>query len=109
MPEIHVPSFSIMVDIGRVANATEVNVWNTSQCSGTAAAWTTIFGVLGTFAIYAFSTGLGWTILAKKATPLAYAAKALLILLILLGVLFWGIAVYIAGRCGYLYVSTFIF
>ena len=109
MPEIHIFGFSIIVDIGRAANATEVNVWNTSQCSGTAAAWATIFGVMGTLAIYAFGTGLEWTVLAKKASPLAYATKALLIFLILLGVLFWGMSVYIAGKCGYLYVSTLLF
>ena len=111
IPEIHIFGFSMFVDIGRAANASEVNIWNTSQCSGVAAAWATIFGVMGTLGIYlcAFSTGLVWAAIAKKATPLTFAAKALSILLLLLGVIFWGISIYIAGKCGYLYVSTLLF
>lgn len=109
VPEIHVVGFKVFADVGSAIGAKEINVWNSSACSASAAAWAFVFSALGTLAIYAFGTGLQWIALAKKATPLEFGAKALSIFLILLGILFWGMSIYIAGKCGYIYVSSLLF
>ena len=109
IPEIHIFGFNIIEDIGRAASANELDVWSTPGCSQTALNLAVMFGAVGTFALFVFNFGLRWILRAKKASPLEFAAKALSIFSILIGVLFWGISVYIAGKCAYLYVSTLLF
>lgn len=107
-PEIQVFGFNINVDTG-FANATEVEVWDTPQCSVTAAAWAVIFAAIGTLALFAFGLGLPWVNRAKTAAPLEFAVIALLVFVILLAITFWGVSIYIFGSCAYLYVSSTLF
>lgn len=107
-PEIQVFGLNIIVDMG-FANATEVNIWDTPQCSVTAAAWTVMFAAIGTLALFAFGLGLRWLTQKKRAAPLDFAGKALLVFVMLFAILFWGMAIHIHGSCIYLYVSSLLF
>ena len=106
-PEIHVFGATVLVDVGCAANAKDVDVWSNPACSGAAAITAALFVAIGYIAFVVFDKVFLIIAKSNRTTSLRFIAKAISVILLIIGIIFWGISTYIAGKCAYIYVSSF--